>query len=132
MTGAITTSRSPTKPKRLTILALQIQRAHRRESFLVAKVPVAALFTLLLTNLLFVLTGLLLLIITLSVRSADGVDDVQARLSITGLVADRFEDKSYGQAVDGIEELYDEHEAGGNTRVAVVGTDRDGYVYRKI
>lgn len=112
----------------LTHSNLQVQRAYRRQTLLVAKVPIAALFTLILTNLLFVVTGIVLLVMAWKVRRP-GVDDVQARLNITGLVADRFEDERRQGAVGKIEELFDEYQAGDKTRVAVVGTFKDGYIY---
>lgn len=113
------------------MLLSQAQRAYKRESFLVAKVPMAALFTLIVTNLLFIVTGIALLVASLMVRR-EGVDDVQARLTITGLVADRFEDERRSRAVGGMEGLFDEHEGGQDIRVTLERTIEDGYVYDKL
>ncbi|KAG9896406.1 1,3-beta-glucanosyltransferase gel3, partial [Aureobasidium melanogenum] len=66
-----------------------------RFSFLAARVPAAPLYALVGANMLVVFVALTLTVIAL-VNSEGEVKEVQSRLSIIGLVADRFEGKRQG------------------------------------
>lgn len=74
------------------------------------------------------ITGAILLAVALYVRR-EGVDDVQARLSIAGLVADRFERNRRDNPVEQIEELFDEYQGAVTTRVAVARARKGGFTY---
>jgi hypothetical protein len=116
--------------RRLTMSSYQVLYAQTRTTILVAKVSVAALWCLITANLLFVLTGAILLPVALYARG-EGIDDVQARLSIAGLVAERFEHSIRGRPVEQIEELFDEYHGAGTTRVAIARAREGGYVYEE-
>lgn len=89
-----------------TALAIGSQSVERRPplavqsrfSFLAATVPAAPLYALVGANMLVVFVGLILTIVAL-VTSKGEVKEVQGRLSIIGLVADRFEGKAARLAV---------------------------------
>jgi hypothetical protein len=71
--------------------------AQERSTKLVTRIPKAPLYTLVLANMLFVVLGIALAIMAIA-RSGGEVREIQARLSIEGLVADRFE----GRRVPGL------------------------------
>ena len=103
--------------------------AQERQSFLVARVQAAPLFTLVVANLLFVVFGTVLTGIAIKASKGD-VREVQARLSIVGLVADRFEAQ---RGRDGVEELVDyfeEKEGNDSVRVAIDRSDGSGFAYK--
>lgn len=105
--------------------------AQTRDIFLVAKVSKPALYTLIGTNMLFVVLGIVLLAIALLARG-NGVDDVQARLSIVGLIADRFEPERRGTQVGQIEQLFKECQTGLSSRIAIGRGSRQGYAYESV
>ncbi|THV71581.1 hypothetical protein D6D28_04326 [Aureobasidium pullulans] len=102
--------------------------AQSRTQTLVARVSVAPLFTLVLANLMFVILGILLTCVTVW-ASNDDVNDVQARLSLTGLVADRFEGSQGQQAVKDMEDLFEEYEGQSSARIGIVPSPEGGYAY---
>lgn len=103
--------------------------AQERSSLLVARVPAAPLFTLVAANLLFVTLGVILTLIALSTSSGE-VRDVQARLSIVGLVADRFEGMKARRGVESIDELFEERDGQRSTQVAIDRVAGGGYAYK--
>jgi hypothetical protein len=118
----------------LGVGAQSVQRApalaaQERTSLLVARVPMAALFSLVASNLLFVLVGVALTIAALA-TSGDEVRDVQARLSIFGLVADRFEGLRASRGAEEMEELFEEHDGRGSMRIAIHRAATGGYAYK--
>jgi hypothetical protein len=100
--------------------------AQQRTSTLVTRIRAAPLFTLVATNLLFVALGVILTAVALG-TSAGEVRDVQARLSVTGLVADRFEGlRTRRGGVKAMEELFEENDGYGSMRVAVERNEEGG------
>ena len=92
-----------------------------RESHLVARIPKAPLFTLICSNLLFALIGVILAAVAFgSMGGSLGreLTDIQARLSNAGIVAAIFEPQKGG--VKEIEELFDERNGDGRRRVGMV------------
>ncbi|GFF41089.1 hypothetical protein IFM58399_06146 [Aspergillus lentulus] len=102
--------------------------AQERETLLVARIPAAPLVTMVVVCLLYVVCGLLLT--GLAAWSArNGVPDVQARLSIAGLVADRFEEPGLRSDTDSVEKMFAEYSGKESKRIAIESVDRVG-VYR--
>ena len=101
---------------------------HRR-SFLVTRVPVAPLLCLVIANLLFVVLGILLGGIAL-VTSRSETRDVQARLTVSGLVADRFEGERARRRVGHRRELFEESEGRGSMRAGIDRAAASGYEYK--
>ena len=105
--------------------------AQERTALLVARVPKAPLFALVGANLLFVLLGCILTGVALGTSGGE-TRDIQARLSIVGLVADRFEGgRAAGPAGD-LDELFEEHEGNTSSRVVMARTTAGGYGYRTL
>lgn len=104
--------------------------AQTRTSILVAKVPKAPLFLLVVINLIFVLLGVVLAIV--AARSSPEAHEAQSRFSIAGIVAGMFEgDTAKTAASDGlvgaqIEKLYREYYEGGATKRIGIGRGQDG------
>ncbi|KAE8154049.1 hypothetical protein BDV25DRAFT_167750 [Aspergillus avenaceus] len=73
--------------------------AQQRETFLVARMPVAPLVTLVVFNFVYVLCGLIFTVLAI-IAARGRVPDVQARLSIKGFVLDRFTDTDTEKPVD--------------------------------
>jgi len=105
--------------------ALAVQE---RETFLVSRVQAAPLYTLVAANLLFVLFGIVLTCIAI-ITSGEDVREVQARLSIVGLVADRFEAHRGRNGVENLDDYFEEKEGNDSMRVAIRETDQKGFAY---
>lgn len=103
--------------------------AQERESFLVSRVPKAPLFTLVLANLLFAVLGVVLTVVALATSGGE-VREVQARMTLVGLVADRFEGSRGRNGVEEIKELFEETEGKGSLRVGIDYAEGSGYSYR--
>ncbi|RPA87890.1 hypothetical protein BJ508DRAFT_409860 [Ascobolus immersus RN42] len=100
----------------------------RHDTILVAKVPKIPLAALLLGNLLMALLGIILTITAmLAVNGNPETGEVQARLSIPGLVADRFEGEGARQGVQNIEDMFLERNGRRDVRVGVLKTSEGGY-----
>ncbi|KAL2844530.1 hypothetical protein BJY01DRAFT_248147 [Aspergillus pseudoustus] len=93
--------------------------------FLAARVPAAPLMTLVVVNLLYVLCGVVFALVAL-VAARGGVPDIQRRLTIAGLVADRFEEQ---RQVESTEEMFEEYAGKESRRVAVAPAPKGGYEY---
>ncbi|KAH7370635.1 hypothetical protein BKA65DRAFT_21679 [Rhexocercosporidium sp. MPI-PUGE-AT-0058] len=103
-------------------------QAQRRETMLVAKVPIVPLSFLLISNLLLVLLGIVLLIFA-AVAARGETREVQARLSVAGLVAAYFEGRRAERGAEKVEDLFEEREnvGGSGPRVGVVQTAGGGW-----
>ncbi|KAL9623762.1 MAG: hypothetical protein Q9160_001993 [Pyrenula sp. 1 TL-2023] len=102
-----------------------------RTTLLVARVPKASLFGLVGANLLFVLLGCILTIVALF-SSRGEIRDIQARLSVAGLVADRFEGERAKAPMGVIDDLFEEHEGNTSSRVVMAQTTAGGYMYKTL
>jgi hypothetical protein len=102
--------------------------AQERSSSLVARIPAAPLFTLVAANLLIAALGVMLTLLALS-SSGGEAGDVQARLSVMGLVADHFEGVKARRGVESMDELFDERD-GQSMRVAIDRVAGGGYAYK--
>jgi hypothetical protein len=109
---------------RTPVLAVQ-----ERQSFLVSRVLAAPLFTLVAANLLFVLFGVVLTGVALKTSGGD-VREVQVRLSIIGLVADRFEGQRSRDGVEKMDDYFEEKEGNDSMRVAIDKSDGGGFAYK--
>jgi hypothetical protein len=103
--------------------------AQERQSFLVTSVEAAPLFTLVIANLLFVFLGIVLTGIAIKASRGD-VREVQARLSIIGLVADRFEGQRGRDGVEKMDDYFEEKDGNGSVRVAIDRSDGGGFAYK--
>lgn len=104
--------------------------AQTRNSKLITKVPVAALWLLVLANVLYSLLGLALAVLAL-VCTNPSVHQVYTRLSVTGIVAQLFEREYSERAVDSEERLFRENVDPGAEvkRVGVRRTDTGGSLF---
>lgn len=99
-----------------------------RETSLVARVPKAPLAALLLGNLLMALLGVVLTVIALvAVHGNNDIREVQARLGISGLVADRFEGDAARVPVETVEDLFVEKSGRKDARVGIMRSNEGGY-----
>ncbi|KAG8531827.1 uncharacterized protein KY384_003463 [Bacidia gigantensis] len=98
-----------------------VHSAQIRHNLLVARVPKAPLFCLVVLNFLYAALGLGLTLYALrAVRRDEAVIDVQARLSVAGLTAECFEDgEVVGGKVDASEDLFGEKKGRGGGRIGV-------------
>jgi hypothetical protein len=103
-----------------------------RSSILVARVPKAPLFTLMAFNFLFVFFGLVAF--ALALKSQPRLArDVQARLSVIGLVTNQFEGARAGTWVSKVEDLFGEHVGDEQkSRVSLVRTNQNEWEYRLV
>lgn len=104
--------------------------AQQREDMLVARVPKAPLACLVLSNLLLVVLGTVLTVFAfISVRGETG--EVQARLSIPALVAERFGGRTARQGARSVEALFDEKNGARGPRIGVTRSVEGGYSYEE-
>lgn len=106
--------------------ALAVQQ---RSSFLVTRLLTAPLFCLIAANLAFVLLGTALTYVAVSTSGGE-VRDIQARLGIVGLVADRFEGDKASSSAEGVDQLFEEHQGSSSSVVAIERTMAGGYAFR--
>lgn len=103
--------------------------AQERSTILVAKVPKAPLFLLIVINLVFVVMGFVLAF--MAARTPQEAHEVQSRFSIAGIVANMFEGEKAGRPADAVERLFGEYWEGSKTsRVGVDRTSNGGYVFK--
>ena len=99
-----------------------------RQNIIVARVPKAPLFTLILFCLLFVLLGLALFVIALRGQNAE-TREIQAQLNIFGMTASRFESPKDAD-VDKVEDLFEERKGGAqSTKVGMVRSEGGRWAY---
>jgi len=89
-----------------------------RNTFKVARVPKAPLYTIVILGFLYALLGVALTVIALCI-TGDGVHDTVAKTSVEGLVAERFEQTRHGKPVKEMRELFEEWDGKGSGRVGV-------------
>ncbi|KAI9663649.1 MAG: hypothetical protein M1821_007139 [Bathelium mastoideum] len=109
----------------------QAVEVQQRTTSLVTRIEKAPLFTLVGANLLIVLLGIVFGVIAL-VNSAGEVREVQARLSIVGLIADHFEGKKAKEGTKNLEDLFEERDGQASGRVVIQTSDRGGYEYQSL
>ncbi|WPH00014.1 Hypothetical protein R9X50_00283700 [Acrodontium crateriforme] len=109
------------------VLPAPAEVAQSRTTSLVTRIPAAPLYTLVIANLLFVGAGILLLVIALSASGGE-TRDIQARLSIVGIVADRFESDLEPKAANTMEEIFEEDIGEKDLRVSFRRSHHGGYV----
>ncbi|KAH0170985.1 hypothetical protein KCU67_g2386, partial [Aureobasidium melanogenum] len=120
-----------------TALAIGSQSVERRPplavqsrfSFLAARVPAAPLYALVGANMLVVFVAITLTVVAL-VNSKGEVKEVQSRLSIIGLVADRFEGKAARLAVKDLDELFRESRGQKTSRIGIDSAAEGGFGYK--
>jgi len=105
--------------------------AQRRESRIITVVEVAPLTALVLSNLMLAIFGLVLAILAMdATMGQDGVADGQKRLTIAGMVADRFEaNPDHVPSVDKAEDFFRETFGLATSKVQLERTSAGGVVY---
>lgn len=106
--------------------------AQQRTTILVTRLPQAPFFSLVVTNLLFVILGIVLTTMTWKIMSsatAIEVHQIVSRLGITSLVTNRFENEQATQPLYDIEEAFEEFKGHGSKRIGVSMTKEGGYSY---
>jgi len=105
--------------------------AQKRSTILVAKVPKAPLFLLVVINLIFIVMGVVLAI--MAAKTSQEAHEVQSRFSITGIVATMFEGEKASRPAEAVERLYGEYWEGNHTsRVGIHRTSTGGFVFRAV
>ena len=101
-----------------------------RQDLLVARVPKAPLFTLLVLCLLYILLGFAFTVVALASQPTH-MRDVQARLSIYSIIASRFESAKRTEGpVHEIEDLFEERNGESpSTRVGIIRSRDGGWNY---
>lgn len=110
---------------------IQAVEAQERTTSLVTRVEKGPLYTLIGANLIFVLLGIMLAIIALA-TSAEEVREIQSRLGIAGLVADRFEGERAKEGTTEVEGLFEERLGGSSRRVFIQTSPRGGFEYASL
>lgn len=105
--------------------------AQERSTKLVTRIPKAPLYTLVLANMLFVALGIALAALAIA-RSGGEVREIQARLSIEGLVANIFEGRRAKERVESIENLFEEKYGQESTRIIIHNSAQGGYEYQTL
>ncbi|KAJ8112531.1 hypothetical protein OPT61_g5117 [Boeremia exigua] len=111
-------SKSFTVPLAVHTVPESSVRAQKRISKVIARVPVASLWLLVLSNILFAVLAMFIAGIALEAVNGD-VHQVYLRLGVSGLVATLFEPDAGDKMVDGESELFQENEKGAAIRIAV-------------
>lgn len=115
------------------MLPLPFLNASRRVETPVTRVPKAPLFAVLLLDLLYAATGIALTLSALAASArGHGARDVQARLSLTAVVAEGFENARLGDDAVDVEGLFAERRGMVTKRVAFRRRDGGGRCYRKV
>lgn len=99
-----------------------------REEFLVARVPVAPLYSLIALTLLYAIVGMVLAVVAF--KSALGeTKEVQARLTVAGVVAEAFEESErVRKRVRQVDDLFAERDGPGTSRrIGVVPAEEGGW-----
>lgn len=102
--------------------------AQLRREILVARVPKAPLAFLLLANLLLVVLGITLTVFALSALRGDTAE-IQALLSITGLVTSSFEQARALEGTESVEALFEENSGRPGPRIGISRTSEGGWAY---
>lgn len=102
--------------------------SQQRETILVARIPIAPLACLLVANLSLVVLGVILTILALWAARGE-TREVQARLSIPGLVAAQFEGTRAVGAVEDVRDLFEERGGGSGPRIGIVKSDEGGWKF---
>ena len=105
----------------VNLIFMPVHSAQIRHDVLVARVPKAPLFCLVVLNFLYAALGLGLTLNALrAVRKDEAVIDMQARLSVAGLTAECFEDGDVvGRKVDASKDLFAEKKGRVGVRIGV-------------
>ncbi|PYH89986.1 hypothetical protein BO71DRAFT_402603 [Aspergillus ellipticus CBS 707.79] len=102
------------------------------DTLLVARVPKAPLFTLVAVNALYIVCGVVFAALALWTARHEA-PDLHARLGITGLVADRFEDPGLRRETQSVDDMFEEYAGQESRRVAIDPSHAGGvYVYRTV
>ncbi|KAL8675091.1 MAG: hypothetical protein Q9168_000462 [Polycauliona sp. 1 TL-2023] len=105
----------------------------RRVITQVARVPLAPFFTLIILNLFYALIGLILAAkAMLALSRGQSVRDAQARLSLTAVVAQSFENPALGDDARSVSELYAERRGKVTRRVALGKTEDGGRRFQQV
>ena len=105
--------------------------AQERSIKLVTRIPKAPLYTLVLANMLFVALGIALAVLAIA-RSGGEVREIQARMSIEGLVVAIFEGRRAKERVESIDDLFEEKYGQESTKVVIHNSAQGGYEYQTL
>ncbi|TGZ78487.1 hypothetical protein EX30DRAFT_365977 [Ascodesmis nigricans] len=98
-----------------------VQEAHSWESIIVAKVPKAPLYALVVAIGSMIVFGVVLTVVALVAAREKEVEEVRARLSLVGLVAEKLEPERAGMPVESLEKVFDDGESGGVAKRVGIG-----------
>jgi hypothetical protein len=131
MANAFANSYSPTALGTAAgaFIAKKAVEAQSRTDILVARVPIAPLACLLLSNLALVVLGLILLILALFALGSSDVREVQSRLSIQALVATQFEGLRARQGAKDVNDMFEESRGVVGLRVGIIRAAGGGWTY---
>lgn len=101
--------------------------AQARHIALVARIPTAAVVSTVVFCLLFIIAGLVLTSLAIWASQFRNVPDIQARLGITGLVADRFEERKMHRRIEDSDGLFQEYYGEKPKRVAIEADNGTGW-----
>lgn len=111
-----------------SIVPSAVPRARYRSSILVARVPAAPLYALIAANLAFEAAGFVLCYLALRDPEPVELRDVQARLGIAGLIADRFEQPQASRDAKDLQDVFGEFN-GKDVRVGMRRAKGGGWEY---
>lgn len=110
-------------------VAKKAVEAQTRTSILVARVPIAPLACLLLSNLALVVLGIVLTgVAFITLRNGD-VCEVQSHFSISALVATHFEAKKAREGAKSVDDMFEESRGVRGPRVGIIRTAEGGWTY---
>lgn len=98
-----------------------------RRTTLVARIPTAALVTTVVFCSLYIIAGIVLTSVAIWASQFRNVPDIQARLGITGLVADRFEEQKMHRRIEDSDGLFQEYYGEKPKRVAIEADNGIGW-----
>lgn len=100
----------------------------QRSEMIVARIPTSALYLLVASILLLVIFGIFLTIVALGAAvSTKDIEEVTARMSLQGLVAERLESERAGSAVGDLDEMFEEKAGVGCKRVGLGRCESGGW-----
>ncbi|KAJ9663075.1 hypothetical protein H2198_001067 [Neophaeococcomyces mojaviensis] len=99
-----------------------------RENILVARVPKAPLACLLVANLSLAVLGIVLTVVAM-LSASNEVGEVQARLSISALVASHFEEARTRAPVEKVEDMFEETHGERGPRIGFIRSPEGAWIF---
>lgn len=105
--------------------------AQLRTVQLVTQVPKVPLYALVAANMVFVVGGVVLAAVALGSCGTES-HEVQGRLSVVGLVADRFEQSRANAGLTSLKDAFEETDGNGSPKILIQRSALGGYEYRTL